>query len=79
MTVFVYHEAHEDHEEYTIKLYRPLRFKPRGRYNLILTVEPAYGVEDFSLLCTLYAAWNPRRFYEGLGKGEGVLALVEIG
>jgi hypothetical protein len=33
--VFVYHEAHEDHEEFTIKLYRPLRFKPRGRYNLI--------------------------------------------
>ncbi len=34
-TVFVYHEAHEDHEEFTIKLYRPLRFKPRGRNNLI--------------------------------------------
>ena len=33
--VFVCHEAHEDHEEFTIKLYRPLRFKPRGRYNLI--------------------------------------------
>ena len=33
--VFVYHEAHEDHEEFTIKLYRPLRFKPRARYNLI--------------------------------------------
>ncbi len=32
--VFVYHEAHEDHEEFTIKLYRPLEFKPRGRYNL---------------------------------------------
>ncbi len=35
MIVFVYHEAHEDHEEFTIKLYRPPRFKPRGRYNLI--------------------------------------------
>ncbi len=34
-TVFVYHEAHEDHEEFTSKLYRLLRFKPRGRYNLI--------------------------------------------
>ncbi len=34
-TVFVYHEAHEDHEESTIKLYRPLRFKLCGRYNLI--------------------------------------------
>ena len=28
--VFVYHEVHEDHEEFIIKLYRPLRFKPRG-------------------------------------------------
>ncbi len=35
VTVFVYHEAHEDHEEFTGKLYRLLRFKPRGRYNLI--------------------------------------------
>jgi hypothetical protein len=35
--VFVYHEAHEDHEEFTIKLYRSLRFKARGRYNLIDT------------------------------------------
>ena len=35
-TVFVYHEAHEDHEELTIKLYRPLRFKFRVRYNLII-------------------------------------------
>ncbi len=34
--VFVYHEAHDDYEEFTIKLHRPLRFKPRGRYNLIL-------------------------------------------
>ncbi len=32
LIVFVYHE---DHEEFTIKLYRPLRFKPPGRYNLI--------------------------------------------
>ncbi len=39
--VFVYHEAHEDHEEFTIKLYRPLRFKPRGRYNLITWDCPA--------------------------------------
>ena len=31
-TVFIYHEAHE---EFTIKLYRPLLFKPRVRYNLI--------------------------------------------
>ena len=30
-----YHEVHEDHEEFTIKLYRLLRFKARGRYNLI--------------------------------------------
>ncbi len=22
-------------EEFTIKLYRPMRFKPRGRYNLV--------------------------------------------
>ncbi len=34
-TVFIYHEAHEDHEDFTIKLYRPLRFKPRVRYSLI--------------------------------------------
>jgi len=34
-TVFVYPVPHEDHEEFTIKLYPPLRFKPRGRYNLI--------------------------------------------
>ena len=33
--VFIYHEAHEDHEEFTIKLYPPQKFKPRGRYNLI--------------------------------------------
>ena len=35
MIVFVYHEAHEDHEEFTIELHQPLRFKARGRYNLI--------------------------------------------
>ena len=29
-TVFVNYEAHEDHEEFTIKLYRPLGVKPRG-------------------------------------------------
>ncbi len=34
--VFVYHEAPEVHEEFTIKLYQPLRFKPRGRYCLII-------------------------------------------
>ena len=28
--LFVYHEVHEDHEEFIIKLYRPLCFKPRG-------------------------------------------------
>ncbi len=33
---FVYHETHEAHEEFTIKLYRPLRFKARGRYSLII-------------------------------------------
>ena len=38
MIVFVYHEAHEDHEEFTIKLYRSLRFKARGRYKLIATI-----------------------------------------
>ncbi len=38
--VIVYHEAHEDHEEFTIKLFRPLCFKARGRYNLMTGLAP---------------------------------------
>ncbi len=42
--VFVYHEAHEDHEEFTIRLYPPLRFKLRGRYNLIQPIGFSGGI-----------------------------------
>jgi len=59
--VCVNHEAHEDHEEFTIKLYRPLEFKPRGRYNLIVK-EGYSGSHGHSPLPSFLAISDCRTF-----------------